>query len=81
MAFSTASAPRAQDRDDAAKGAVKQQIEDQRKLVEWWDTVVPRPGGDRQSEKHCPRSGTMLSETEVLNHIHNGTPLPSEEGK
>lgn len=50
---------------DTLKDAVKQQIEDQHQLVAWWDEVVPPAGGDRQSKKHYPRSGIMLSAKEA----------------
>ena len=35
--------------------------EDQAEFVRWWRKNVQRAGGDRQSEKHLPRSAQMLS--------------------
>jgi hypothetical protein len=42
---------------------------DQRELVRWWDETVQNPGGDRQSEKHSPRSALMVSDAESLTGV------------
>jgi hypothetical protein len=45
--------------------AVDTKIEDQKEFVRWWRETVDKPGGDRQSEKHSPRSALMLSDAEA----------------
>lgn len=45
--------------------AVEQKIEEQIEFVAWWRERVQKPGGDRQSGKHCRSTATMLTEPEA----------------
>lgn len=46
---------------EAGWEAVDWLIKEQRLFVAWWKETVQRPGGNRQSKKHLPRSPQMLS--------------------
>ena len=42
--------------------AIDQKLDDQEEFVKWWRDAVQRPGGDKKSGNHSPRSALMISD-------------------